>query len=189
VTPLILAPLVLDQVAAAVALDQKTLRGVWSQAQYILEINNPMSLLVGCYTPVPGRALAELPLWGLGCSWGIGDETHITLLAVLPKLQGQGIGALLLWALLKNSLGQGRAWATLEVAVDNQVALGLYQTFGFQEAGRRPRYYSSGADALILWCKLSEQIFNFGQIQQKLQQHQWHLQLHPTIAQLHIGTD
>jgi ribosomal-protein-alanine N-acetyltransferase len=38
------------------------------------------------------------------------------------------------------------------VRASNQIALSLYQKFGFQEAGRRRRYYQdNGEDALILW--------------------------------------
>lgn len=178
---LTLAPLTLAQVPAAVALDRQSLGGVWSQAQYTLEINNPISTLLGCYTPDGQQSLAETPLWGLGCSWGIGAETHITLLAVSPKKQGQGLGTLLLWALLELGLEQGRAWATLEVEADNHAALGLYQKLGFQKAGRRPKYYPSGADALILWSNVSKLDLSLSPAQDKLKQHQWQLELDPTL--------
>ena len=42
----------------------------------------------------------------------------------------------------------------LEVAVHNAPALALYLGMGFQEVGRRPRYYKNGADALVLRCVL-----------------------------------
>ncbi|MDS3862051.1 GNAT family N-acetyltransferase [Thermosynechococcaceae cyanobacterium BACA0444] len=178
---LTLAPLTLAQVPAAVALDQQSLGGVWSQAQYTLEINNPISTLLGCYTPDAQTPLTEIPLWGLGCSWGIGAETHITLLAVSPEKQGQGLGTLLLWALLKLGLQQGRAWATLEVEADNQAALGLYQKFGFQEAGQRPKYYPSGTDALILWSNVSKLDLSLSPTQGNLQKYQWQLELDPNL--------
>jgi [ribosomal protein S18]-alanine N-acetyltransferase len=38
----------------------------------------------------------------------------------------------------------------LEVAVGNAPAQALYRQAGFVEAGRRPRYYADGGDALIL---------------------------------------
>lgn len=181
-SPLILAPLVLSQIPAAVALDQRSLGGVWSQNQYIQELNNPISCLLGCYSPAVNLSIAESPLWGLGCSWSIGEETHITLLAVTPDQQRLGIGSLLLWALLHHGLTHHQAWATLEVAADNYAALGLYQKFGFQEAGRRPKYYPSGADALILWCKMSSLTLNLDPIQQKLNRCHWHLRIDPALA-------
>lgn len=181
---LILAPLTLAQVPAAATLDQQSLGGIWSQAQYILEINNSISTILGCYTPDSQKPLDETCLWGLACSWGIGEETHITLLAVAPEKQGQGLGALLLWALLNLGQQQGRAWATLEVEADNQPALGLYQKFGFQEAGRRPNYYPSGADALILWCNVSKLDLSLTPILLKLRDHQWQLELDHTLESI-----
>lgn len=91
-------------------------------------------------------------LVGLGCSWGILDEAHITVLAVHPVYRREGLGLLLLSALLRLAQRRGLERATLEVRASNHAALSLYQKFGFKEAGRRRRYYKdTGEDALILW--------------------------------------
>ncbi len=42
----------------------------------------------------------------------------------------------------------------LEVAIGNAAARTLYEHAGFVEAGRRPRYYADGGDALILRVRL-----------------------------------
>ena len=97
---------------------------------------------------------AEIPsqLIGLGCFWSILEEAHITLLAVHPEYQNQGLGKLLFYGLLYLAHQQGLERATLEVRVSNQTALSLYKKFGFQEVGKRRRYYQdTGEDALILW--------------------------------------
>lgn len=92
-------------------------------------------------------------LIGLGCYWSILEEAHITILAVHPDYQHQGLGQLLLYALLRDAKRRQLEWATLEVKPSNQTALSLYQKFGFTLAGRRQRYYKdTGEDALILWC-------------------------------------
>jgi ribosomal-protein-alanine N-acetyltransferase len=89
---------------------------------------------------------------GLGCYWSILEEAHITILAVHPDYQHQGLGQLLLYALLRDAKRRQLEWATLEVKPSNQAALSLYQKFGFTLAGRRRRYYKdTGEDALILW--------------------------------------
>jgi [ribosomal protein S18]-alanine N-acetyltransferase len=91
-------------------------------------------------------------LIGLGCYWSILEEAHITILAVHPDYQHQGLGQLLLYALLRDATRRQLEWATLEVKPSNQAALSLYQKFGFTLAGRRRRYYKdTGEDALILW--------------------------------------
>ncbi len=97
---------------------------------------------------------AEIPsqLIGLGCFWSILEEAHITLLAVNPEYQNQGLGKLLFYGLLYLAHHQGLERATLEVRVSNQTALSLYKKFGFQEVGKRRRYYQdTGEDAVILW--------------------------------------
>jgi ribosomal-protein-alanine N-acetyltransferase len=96
--------------------------------------------------------LSSVPLLGLGCLWAILEEAHITILAIHPDYQRQGLGQALLYALMVSAQRRGLERATLEVRVSNQSALALYQKFGFQEAGRRRRYYEdTGEDALILW--------------------------------------
>ena len=91
-------------------------------------------------------------LVGLGCLWAILTEAHITLLAIHPNYQRQGLGLWLLCALLQSSQQRGLEAATLEVRASNQSALMLYQKFGFQTAGCRKRYYQAPEeDALVLW--------------------------------------
>jgi len=91
-------------------------------------------------------------LIGIGCYWAILEEAHITLLAIDPKVQGQGLGQWLLLQLLQSGHQRGLERATLEVRISNQLARGLYQKFGFKEAGVRKRYYQdTGEDALVLW--------------------------------------
>ena len=92
------------------------------------------------------------PLLGLGCYWAILEEAHITMLAIDPAYQRQGLGQALLYALIGSAHARGLERATLEVRVSNTSALSLYQKFDFREAGRRRRYYpDNGEDALVLW--------------------------------------
>ena len=91
-------------------------------------------------------------LIGLGCLWAILEEAHITILAVHPQYHRQGMGAALLYSLIKTACDRKMERATLEVRASNLAAISLYQTFGFKTAGRRRRYYQdNGEDALILW--------------------------------------
>lgn len=82
------------------------------------------------------------------------DEAEILSLATLPEFRRQGIAACVLGAALAAATGGGARHAYLEVAADDPAALGLYRAAGFEDLGRRPRYYRRGrggaADALIL---------------------------------------
>ncbi len=43
----------------------------------------------------------------------------------------------------------------LEVRASNRAAIGLYNSFGFNESGRRQRYYSDPIeDAVLMTCDL-----------------------------------
>ncbi|MCW2699745.1 MAG: ribosomal-protein-alanine acetyltransferase [Blastococcus sp.] len=78
------------------------------------------------------------------------DEAHVATLGVAPGRQGEGIGSLLLDALLAEADRRSPV-VLLEVRADNQVALGLYRRRGFTEIGRRGGYYQpSGADAVVM---------------------------------------
>ncbi|MGK7887530.1 MAG: ribosomal protein S18-alanine N-acetyltransferase, partial [Crocosphaera sp.] len=82
------------------------------------------------------------------------EEAHITLLMISPEYQGQGLGQLLLYGLLRDAVNRNLERATLEVRVSNKPALCLYQKFGFEVAGKRKGYYqTTGEDALVLWRK------------------------------------
>ncbi|MBD2091870.1 ribosomal protein S18-alanine N-acetyltransferase [Microcoleus sp. FACHB-1515] len=131
---------------AAVELDRLALGGMWTRSGYQREIDSPNSELL-----ILTSDSVNLPI-ALGCMWAILDEAHITLLAVHPDYQRQGLGQAMLLALLMAARRRNLSWATLEVRASNQVAIALYAKFGFTEVGKRPKYYpDNGEDALILW--------------------------------------
>lgn len=76
------------------------------------------------------------------------DEAEVQTIGVRPDRQGRGIGR----ALLRELIGaaQGRR-ILLEVRTDNEPALALYRSTGFETIGLRRRYYQpSGADAFSM---------------------------------------
>jgi len=79
------------------------------------------------------------------------DEAHVATIGVARARQGEGIGALLLDALLAEADRRRSPVVLLEVRADNELAQGLYRRRGFAEIGRRPRYYQpSGTDAVVM---------------------------------------
>ena len=128
-------------------IDCTCLGDFWSLEAYQREIDNPSSCVLGLTTE-------NNELLGFGCLWVVLEEAHITVLAVRPEYQGQGFGKSLVWGLLKKARVRKLEWATLEVRESNHIAIALYHSFGFQEIGRRPKYYEvTGEDALMLWRK------------------------------------
>jgi len=136
-----------DHLTELLELDKACFDGLWTLEGYRRELESPNSHFMGLFSPFSRTALL-----GMGCFWSILEEAHITLLAVHPEYQGQGLGAALLYSLLRTANELGLERATLEVRASNQGAISLYQKFGFKTAGRRPRYYKDNdEDALILW--------------------------------------
>jgi ribosomal-protein-alanine N-acetyltransferase len=162
-----------DHLDQLVAIDQVALGGLWSVDTYRRELDSPSSDLLGAIDPQGG-------LLGFGCAWAIVDECHITGIALRPEYQRQGLGSALLWGLLYLARQRGMKRATLEVRPSNRAALSLYEKFGFQEAGRRKRYYADGEDAAILWLgkldwpQVAPQLDRTSDdLRDRLAQHQW----------------
>jgi [ribosomal protein S18]-alanine N-acetyltransferase len=78
------------------------------------------------------------------------DEAHVATIGVAGTRQGEGIGALLLDALLAEADRRSPV-VLLEVRADNEAAQGLYRRRGFTEVGRRRGYYQpSNTDAVVM---------------------------------------
>ncbi|HEY0659792.1 MAG TPA: ribosomal protein S18-alanine N-acetyltransferase [Lysobacter sp.] len=84
-------------------------------------------------------------------------EAHVLNVCVAPELQGHGYGRKLLHALLRIARGRGAERVFLEVRPSNASAIKLYFDEGFNEIGRRPRYYPAKdgrEDALVMAMEL-----------------------------------
>ena len=98
---------------------------------------------------------------GYGGIWFIAGEGHITNVAVHPSGRKKGIGKKILDELIRESLNRNVLAITLEVRVSNEVAIGLYSSYGFKPAGTRPKYYhDNGEDALIMWKELDNEQYS-----------------------------
>lgn len=84
-------------------------------------------------------------------------EGHVLNVCVAPEQQGQGHGRRLLRAILQLARGHGAERVFLEVRPSNTGAIALYFDMGFNEIGRRPRYYPASdgrEDALVMAIEL-----------------------------------
>ncbi|WP_242972963.1 ribosomal protein S18-alanine N-acetyltransferase [Anaeromicrobium sediminis] len=89
---------------------------------------------------------------GYAGMWIIGDEGHITNVAVHPNCRKKGYGDLLIDKLLNEGDKKGINAYTLEVRVSNIPAQRLYEKYGFKSVGIRPKYYEDNKeDAMIMW--------------------------------------
>jgi ribosomal protein S18 acetylase RimI-like enzyme len=69
-------------------------------------------------------------------------------IAVAPHMGGRGIASMLLQAAEKATAARGCRSIRLEVHQTNHAAISRYRKSGYQQFGRRLRYYEDGGDAL-----------------------------------------
>lgn len=128
---------------AVVAIERRAFPAPWSLAMFVLELSKPAGI---CLVAAENEEITGYVI----CSrhdvvW------HLMDIAVAPERRREGVGRLLVQALLDHLPGPYEQ-VTLEVRPSNHAAIGLYEGFGFKTAGVRRRYYSdNGEDALIMW--------------------------------------
>ncbi len=114
-------------------------RDGWSRKQLSQELERERGALL--VAQVDGRHA------GHAIAWEVAGETHILDVHVEPWARRRGLGRALVDHLMEAC---GRGLALLEVHEENEGAIALYAALGFVEAGRRPRYYSDGCDAVLM---------------------------------------
>lgn len=91
---------------------------------------------------------------GYGGVMLVGEDAHVTTLAVDPSWQRRQIASRLLLQLTREAAERGAHNLTLEVRVTNTAAQELYRRFGFAPVGVRRGYYvETKEDALIMWAE------------------------------------
>jgi ribosomal-protein-alanine N-acetyltransferase len=137
----------LADVSAIWAIESLSFSTPWSRWSFLSELGhrNSFMLVAGPPSPQPWET------WAYLIFWVVIEEMHILNLAVHPVHRQKGIARRLLSEGLAQARIQGAEIAWLEVRPSNLAARALYESFGFKEVGRRPRYYDdTQEDALLL---------------------------------------
>ena len=128
----------------------------WTEAMYRDELSRPDTrFYVVAEFHLEGEddeenLVTDPVMVGYGGLIAYDDEAHVATLGVTKALQGEGVGSLLLDALLAEADKRSPV-VLLEVRADNEAAQRLYRRRGFTEIGRRRGYYQpSGADAVVM---------------------------------------
>jgi ribosomal-protein-alanine N-acetyltransferase len=107
--------------------------GAWSVAMLAEELVGPGRWYVG--VDVDGI------LAGYAGLWFDGHDAQVMTIGTATAQQGRGLGGVMLDALVSRARELGAASVLLEVRVDNDPALRLYERGGFVRLGRRRGYY------------------------------------------------
>ena len=152
-----LRPMTTDDLPGVMVLEEELFApDTWTEAMYRDELSRPDTrFYVVAEFHLEGEddeenLVTDPVMVGYGGLIAYDDEAHVATLGVTKALQGEGVGSLLLDALLAEADKRSPV-VLLEVRADNEAAQRLYQRRGFTEIGRRRGYYQpSGADAVVM---------------------------------------
>ena len=136
-------PMNASHVSQIAQLEKRCFSDPWSEKSIASELDNPLSLWL--------VAVEAGEVVGYVGSQTVLGETDMMNLAVAPEARRQGTGRALVLALVEALTEKGSRSLMLEVRVSNTPAQKLYESLGFSQVGRRPKYYvNPREDALIL---------------------------------------
>lgn len=140
----------LDRVAE---IERQSFSDPWSRASFSSLLRNDHVHFRVALADFAGAAGGSTPgaVVGYVVAWLVVDEAEVANVAVAPECRGCGVGARLLDDALRVARERGAAAAYLEVRDSNAAARALYASRGFQQVGRRRRYYRRPVeDALVM---------------------------------------
>ena len=124
----------------------------WLESSMRSEIESSNTYYVGFFDPdlVGYAGLSSVPA---------SFSADIQTIGVSPNSQGKGLGRKLMELLMARALSLGAEQVLLEVRADNEKAISLYKSLGFEQIDLRKRYYQpSGIDALVMRAKVKQPI-------------------------------
>lgn len=146
--PLVLRPMREGDLDAVMAIEQRAYPFPWTRGIFrdCLAAGYPAWVLLEHALPV-GYSVVSIAA----------GEAHILNICITPERQGRGLGRHLLRTVLLAVREQQAERVFLEVRPSNPHAQTLYQSEGFNEIGRRPRYYPAAhgrEDAIVMAMEL-----------------------------------
>jgi len=122
----------------------------WTESGFLQEVENELA------------DFAVVVQNGTVCGYGLiitaGDVSELPKICVAPECRRRGMAEALLCWLEGQAHRRGSAELTLEVRESNSGARRLYEKFGFEFVGMRPRFYSQPTeDAVIMTKKLTRE--------------------------------
>lgn len=138
-----------DDIPQIANLEKLCFSDPWSENSIASELDNRLS----CWLVAEEQGTVA----GYVGSQSVLDMADMMNIAVAPDFRRQGVAEQLILALIDKLKENGIIALLLEVRVSNAPAIALYEKLGFEQVGRRPRYYHNPReDALILRKELTK---------------------------------
>ena len=140
-----IVPMTADHLDDIARLEQICFSRPWSRRMLAEELENQCAAFLVALEPGTEKVIGYAGLLVMA------DEGYITNVAVFPEYRRRGVAEQIIQVFCDFAHGNHLAFLTLEVRPSNAPAISLYNSFGFEEVGRRKNYYDlPREDALIL---------------------------------------
>jgi ribosomal-protein-alanine N-acetyltransferase len=159
-----------DDITQVADIERESFPSMWPQTAYRRELTNKIARYTVIAEPPDERPTPQPGVWGAlrriaGVSdppwsehllgfigiWLMAGDAHIVTVAVRQSHRRMGIGERLLITAIEQAMEFGQEVVTLEVRASNDAARRLYEKYGFNNVGRRVRYYTdNNEDAIIM---------------------------------------
>ena len=133
----------MEDVPAVAELDRISFALPWPERSFRFEVRE--NTASRCYV-----ATTDEQIVGAVVAWLLVDELHVATIATHPDFRRQSIAQRLLLHALKLATKEGAVSSFLEVRASNLAAQAMYHKFGYEEVGRRRRYYKDNDEDAIL---------------------------------------
>lgn len=129
-----------------VQLEEQLFSSAWSKDDYVYEIDqNPYGYY--CVLEENQHIIGYIGLWI------IFEQIQITTIGVDKEYQGKGYADMLMQYVMDVAQKKQCQTMSLEVRVSNQVAVKLYQKYGFEKVSIRKNYYKDNHEDAYLMIK------------------------------------
>ena len=143
-----IVPMTEEHVTGIKNIDDLCFESPWSLKAFESELENPIAFYF--VAVLDGQVIGYAGYW-----WTFG-EAQITNIAVHPDFRKKGIASALMDKMIENCIDTDVYSITLEVRVSNNAAISMYEKYGFERVGLRPKYYSDKEDALLMTKELEQ---------------------------------
>lgn len=136
-------PLKLCDIESVAEIEKECFSVPWSVANFEESLKDPMNYFI-C------AKLSDKVL-GYAGMYGIADEGYVYNIAVSENFRGRGIAKLMIQNLIKHSKDTKLRFLSLEVRKSNEIAIFLYEKYGFKKCGLRRNFYQiPNEDAFVM---------------------------------------
>jgi [ribosomal protein S18]-alanine N-acetyltransferase len=141
----LLRPAVERDLPEVVRIEKLCFADPWTEESFRRLLPGQPAIFLVAVMP-PDSAIA-----GYAIAFSVYEDAEVLSVAVEPSFRGQGLAGQMLDAVLIELRARGVRTAFLEVRESNRAARALYGSRGFEEIGRRVRYYKKPVeDALVM---------------------------------------